>query len=198
MTDSTTLAFSFSLQHHNRLLPARDDINSEDSIKQPISFTHFHISRDNPPNSRNKQKTMWISETSPRFANTIFFPLSETPLQALDGQGSDGGKEIIADDSFVQPSSSLKSPSLSPLPTSTVKKVGDLTTFSPLEEYESTRKMSVSNPKAPLQLRSSCVSTTVEEVTSPNRGARGVQETMLPGLEVTPILITLFFNTASR
>ena len=59
-------------------------------------------------------------------------PLSETPLQALDGQGSDGGKEIIADDSFVQPSSSLKSPSLSPLPTSTVKEVGDLTTFSPL------------------------------------------------------------------
>ena len=125
-------------------------------------------------------------------------PLSETPLQALDGQGSDGGKEIIADDSFVQPSSSLKSPSLSPLPTSTVKKVGDLTTFSPLEEYESTRKLPVSNSKAPLQLRSSCVSTVEEEVTSPNRGARGVQETMLPGLEVTPILITLFFNTAPR
>merc|ERR1719357_912143 len=68
----------------------------------------------------------------------------------------------------------------SPLASTALKEVGDLTTFSPMEEYESTRKL----PKAPTLLRSACVSTVDEEVTSPNRGAR-VQETMLPGLEVT-------------
>merc|ERR1719209_1261434 len=84
----------------------------------------------------------------------------------------------------ARPKSSLKSPSVSPLPSVAAKEVGDLTTFSPLEDYESTRKLPVANSKVPLQLRSSCVSTVEEEVTSPNRGAR-VQETMLPGLEVT-------------
>merc|ERR1712012_1297140 len=68
----------------------------------------------------------------------------------------------------------------SPLASTALKEVGDLTTFSPMEEYESTRKL----PKAPANLRSASVSTVDEEVTSPNRGAR-VQETMLPGLEVT-------------
>merc|ERR1719270_1293703 len=68
----------------------------------------------------------------------------------------------------------------SPLASTALKEVGDLTTFSPMEEYESTRKL----PKAPTISRSECVSTIDEEVTSPNRGAR-VQETMLPGLEVT-------------
>merc|ERR1719206_125477 len=68
----------------------------------------------------------------------------------------------------------------SPLASTALKEVGDLTTFSPMEEYESTRKL----PKAPTISRSACVSTVDEEVTSPNIGAR-VQETMLPGLEVT-------------
>merc|ERR1712126_132032 len=64
------------------------------------------------------------------------------------------------------------------------KEVGDLTTFSPLEDYESTRKVPVASSKVPLKLPSQSVSTVEEEVTSPNRGAR-IQETMLPGLEVT-------------
>ena len=68
----------------------------------------------------------------------------------------------------------------SPLASTALKEVGDLTTFSPMEEYESTRKL----PKAPTISRFASVSTVDEEVTSPNRGAR-VQETMLPGLEVT-------------
>merc|ERR550532_3513471 len=84
----------------------------------------------------------------------------------------------------ARPKSSLKSPSVSPLPSVAPQQVGDLTTFSPMEDYESTRKLPVAKLKVPLQPHSPCVSTVEEEVTSPNRGAR-IQETMLPGLEVT-------------
>merc|ERR550534_2557220 len=83
---------------------------------------------------------------------------------------------------FRVPPPSTFSPNWSPLAKAShaAGEVGDLTSFAPGEEYESTRKL----PKAPTILRSACVSTVDEEVTSPNRGAR-VQETMLPGLEVT-------------
>merc|ERR1719264_1519955 len=40
----------------------------------------------------------------------------------------------------ARPKSSLKSPSVSPLPSVAPQQVGDLTTFSPMEDYESTRK----------------------------------------------------------
>ena len=83
LTDSTTLAFSFSLQHHNRLLPARDDIiNSEDSIKQPISPIFTSHATIHPTHAINKKQKR-ISQTSLRFANTIFFPLSESPFSSF-------------------------------------------------------------------------------------------------------------------
>merc|ERR1719264_1634948 len=72
----------------------------------------------------------------------------------------------------ARPKSSLKSPSVSPLPSAASQQVGDLTTFSPMEDYESTRKLPVAKSKVPQQLHSPCVSTVEEEVTSPNRGAR--------------------------
>ena len=52
-----------------------------------------------------------------------------------------------------------------------------------MEEFESTRKL----PKSPATQRSAAsVSTSDEEVTTPGRAGAREQETLLPGLEVTP------------
>merc|ERR1719270_527142 len=121
---------------------------------------------------------------------STFSPSCSPPAKASHGAGEVGDLTSFAPGEEYESTRKLPTrPALvkphrqelpSPLASIALKEVGDLTTFSPMEEYESTRKL----PKAPTIVRSASVSTVDEEVTSPNRGAR-VQETMLPGLEVT-------------